>query len=78
MAIPVHVISADWTLDKESLQRIREEVFIIEQHVPREIEWDGEDEHSTHFMAINEIGEPLGCARLLPKTPGCWHWCIAT
>lgn len=67
MAIPVHVISADWTLDKESLQRIREEVFIIEQHVPREIEWDGEDEHSTHFMAINEIGEPLGCARLLPS-----------
>lgn len=67
MTIPVHVISADWTLNKESLQRIREEVFIVEQNVPREIEWDGEDEHSTHFMALNEMGEPLGCARLLPS-----------
>ncbi len=67
MAIPVHVITADWTLHRESLQRIREQVFIVEQNVPREIEWDGEDERSTHFLAVNEIGESIGCARLLPS-----------
>jgi predicted GNAT family N-acyltransferase len=62
----VHVIPADWASDREVLQAIRGEVFIEEQGVPREIEWDGEDDHAHHFLAINEAGQRIGCARLLP------------
>ncbi|MFU8817628.1 MAG: GNAT family N-acetyltransferase, partial [Pseudomonadales bacterium] len=29
--------------------------------------WDGEDEASSHFLALNAAGQPLGCARLLPS-----------
>lgn len=67
MSIELHVIKADWQTHNTALQQIREVVFIEEQNVPREIEWDGEDETSTHFLAVNELGQYIGCARLLPN-----------
>jgi predicted GNAT family N-acyltransferase len=61
-----HVVPVEWSRHREQLRWLREQVFIIEQGVPRELEWDGEDEASSHFLACNEAGQPLGCARLLP------------
>jgi predicted GNAT family N-acyltransferase len=63
----IHVVPVDWHSHREQLRWLREQVFIIEQSVPRELEWDGEDEASSHFLAVNEAGQPLGCARLLPS-----------
>jgi predicted GNAT family N-acyltransferase len=63
----VHVLTVDWPTHSEVLQAIRGEVFIEEQGVPREIEWDGQDDVSHHFLAINEAGQRIGCARLLPS-----------
>lgn len=65
MSVDVHVIAATWDEHRDILRAIREEVFIVEQEVPRSLEWDGEDSYSTHFLAINAIGEYVGCARLL-------------
>mgnify|MGYP001827159409 CR=1 FL=1 len=62
----VHVLPVDWMTHKEALQAIRGAVFIEEQGVPKEIEWDGEDDVSHHFMAINEAGQRVGGGRLLP------------
>jgi predicted GNAT family N-acyltransferase len=62
----VHVVPVEWISHREALRWLREQVFIIEQGVPRELEWDGQDEHSHHFIALNEAGQALGCARLLP------------
>lgn len=62
----VHVLPVDWKTHKEALQAIRGTVFIEEQGVPKEIEWDGEDDVAHHFMAINEAGQRVGCGRLLP------------
>ncbi len=45
---------------------IRREVFVAEQSVPEEIEIDGQDASSMHFLAVNELGQYIGCARLLP------------
>jgi len=67
MSLQTHVIEAGWDEHIETLQRIREVVFIKEQEVPKEIEWDGEDENSTHFLAVNELGQYVGCARLMPS-----------
>ena len=63
----IHVFVADWETHKETLQAIRKEVFIVEQNVPQEEEWDGLDEDSTHFLAVTEAGLYIGCARLLPS-----------
>src|SRR5262245_27217944 len=45
---------------------VRERVFIDEQKVPRELEWDEWDERSDHALALGPRGEPIGTARLLP------------
>ena len=63
----VHVIQVDWSTHQVALQKIREIVFIQEQGVPREIEWDGEDDNCDHFLAVNEAGIHIGCARLMPS-----------
>lgn len=67
MTLPTHIIRADWHDYSTALQRIRQEVFIDEQKVPRDVEWDGEDETSHHYLAINEAGQHIGCARLMPS-----------
>lgn len=63
----VHVTPVSWARHREALQRVREIVFIDEQQVPREIEWDGEDDACTHFLALTEAGQAVGCARLMPS-----------
>jgi len=46
---------------------IRHEVFVVEQHVSEEEEWDSEDQPSTHAVAYDGSGAPVGTGRLLPN-----------
>ncbi|MBR15791.1 MAG: GNAT family N-acetyltransferase, partial [Gammaproteobacteria bacterium] len=59
------VILADWETYQKELRKIREVVFIKEQSVPKEEEWDGHDEESWHFLALAGANRPIGCARLM-------------
>ncbi len=61
----IHVVPVSWSSHSLPLRKVREAVFIEEQQVPRELEWDGEDESAHHFLAINEAGQAIGCTRLL-------------
>lgn len=64
----IQVFTADWHKDNADIRRIREMVFIKEQGVTPEQEWDSDDADSTHFLACE--GEfAMGTARLLPN--GC-------
>jgi predicted GNAT family N-acyltransferase len=56
---------ADWHVDSEILRALREEVFIREQSVPVDMEWDEFDEQARHVLAIAD-GVPIGTGRLLP------------
>ena len=56
-----------WQDSERELRRIRESVFIDEQHVPESLEWDGEDDASTHFLAKDAQGQAVGCIRLMPS-----------
>lgn len=56
---------ADWATDKDALSLVRRRVFIEEQHVPEDMEWDEHDASSVHFLAESGTGEPVGCVRLL-------------
>ena len=60
----IHVRVADWQKDNAELRRIREAVFINEQQVPPELEWDSDDTDAVHFLAF-EGDFPIGTARLL-------------
>ena len=63
--MPVHAVKVEWSTHREKLRAIRARVFIEEQGVPKDLEWDGLDEGAAHFIALNEMGQPLGTARLL-------------
>jgi predicted GNAT family N-acyltransferase len=56
---------ADWQTDNPALRSIREAVFIQEQHVPIELEWDQFDEDCLHLLALDATNRPIGTARLL-------------
>ena len=57
---------ATWAADGGQLSNIRRVVFIIEQNVPQEEEWDGKDNDSWHWLASDREDVPIGTARLLP------------
>ena len=61
----VSVRPADWHVDREILLALREEVFIREQSVPTDMEWDEFDPLSRHVVASVD-GIPIGTGRLLP------------
>lgn len=56
-----------WSDHKADLTAVRQAVFIDEQGVPENLEWDGEDADSIHFLARAAEGTPIGCVRLLPS-----------
>jgi len=60
----IKVIGASWKKERGALRQIREQVFILEQGVPQNLEWDGLDEEAEHFIAYAG-GEAVGCARLI-------------
>jgi predicted GNAT family N-acyltransferase len=57
---------ANWPEDREALRLVRESVFVKEQEVPPELEWDGLDESCLHLLAEDALGRPVGTGRLLP------------
>jgi predicted GNAT family N-acyltransferase len=49
---------------------IRHEVFVQEQRIPAELEWDAADAVCLHAVALNRFGVALGTGRLLEHVPG--------
>lgn len=56
---------ADWHKNNADIRRVRDAVFVAEQSVPPELEWDAEDIDAVHFLAY-EGDFAIGTARLLP------------
>lgn len=57
----------DWTTTGSAIRAIRETVFIHEQGVPVELEWDGLDASCSHVLAWNDHGKAIGTARMQPN-----------
>ena len=49
---------------------VRTEVFIDEQKIPLEMEWDAADASAVHAVASNRFGLALATGRLLQEAPG--------
>lgn len=60
----IEIREADFAHDFEALREIRETVFIREQSVPPELEWDEYDRKALHLLAFDN-GQPIATARLL-------------
>ena len=43
-------------------------VFVVEQNIPVELEWDEWDDASLHALAASAAGDPIGTGRLLPAS----------
>ena len=52
---------------RPAIEAIRRQVFIEEQQVPEELEWDGLDEDAVHLLVTTGDGAPVATARLLPN-----------
>jgi len=63
--LDVHVIPVTWESHQSALRAIRQQVFVFEQNIPEELEFDGDDLIATHYLVLNSAGQHLGCARLL-------------
>jgi predicted GNAT family N-acyltransferase len=61
----ITMLKTTWQDSEASLRSIREAVFIREQRVPEEMEWDEFDADSIHFLALNAEQHAVGCVRLL-------------
>ena len=59
------IIETSWDEHRAELSALRERIFIGEQGVPEELEWDGADPASRHFLALDDDQQPIGCIRLL-------------
>jgi predicted GNAT family N-acyltransferase len=60
------VESGDWTRLADRSRPIRQQVFMREQGVPPELEWDEFDPNSRHALAFDAKGDSIGTGRLLP------------
>jgi YbgC/YbaW family acyl-CoA thioester hydrolase len=49
---------------------IRTEVFVQEQKIPADMEWDAADAECVHAVAYNRLGMAVGTGRLLEHVPG--------
>ena len=65
MGNPFTVSLVSWHDGEPLLRALREAVFMQEQGVPEELEWDGLDEDCRHALALSLNGEAIGCGRIL-------------
>lgn len=56
---------ANWDRDRGALRNIRTLVFVQEQAVPKDLEWDSDDAQAEHLLAVDAAFQPIGTARLL-------------
>jgi len=66
----VDVRVGPWDELGREAQKIRAAVFIDEQKIPAEMEWDAADAGCLHAVAYNRFGMPLATGRLLEHVPG--------
>lgn len=64
MMPPFVVRAVNWHASRDKLREVRRAVFIEEQKVPEELEWDDADERAYHVLALSSDGVPIGTGRL--------------
>jgi YbgC/YbaW family acyl-CoA thioester hydrolase len=66
----VTVQTGAWAQLGEHAGSVRTAVFVQEQGIPADMEWDEADKTAFHAVAYNRLGQPIGTGRLLQHAPG--------
>jgi YbgC/YbaW family acyl-CoA thioester hydrolase len=66
----VRVVTGSWKDLGTDAQRIRTEVFVEEQRIPADLEWDEDDNTAVHAIAYNRLGQAVATGRLLQLDGG--------
>ncbi len=53
-----------WRDGEPLLKSVRQVVFVEEQGIPEDLEWDGRDETCRHALALSLDGQAIGCGRI--------------
>jgi predicted GNAT family N-acyltransferase len=65
-----YIKEVSWSTHETMLRQIREQVFVIEQCVPINLEWDEHDEHAIHLLILDNLALPVACARIVDNSIG--------
>ncbi len=65
----VDLKTGTWDEFKEGAAALRTEVFVEEQEIPQELEWDEHDAKALHALVLNKLGQPVATGRLLQPQP---------
>lgn len=57
---------SNWETQRVDARAVRFDVFVVEQNIPVELEWDDLDPLCRHVVAYDEAGQAVGTGRLLP------------
>ncbi|MBS3997736.1 MAG: YbgC/FadM family acyl-CoA thioesterase [Hydrogenophaga sp.] len=60
----------DWATLGSDARALRTAVFVEEQRIPKELEWDDADPQALHAVAYNRLGQAVATGRLLPSEGG--------
>ncbi|KQT10772.1 YbgC/FadM family acyl-CoA thioesterase [Ramlibacter sp. Leaf400] len=66
----LQVRTGSWSELGQDAAAIRTRVFVQEQRIPAEMEWDEADAAALHAVAYNRLGRPVATGRLLQPSPG--------
>ncbi|HWI79388.1 MAG TPA: YbgC/FadM family acyl-CoA thioesterase [Ramlibacter sp.] len=66
----VQVRTGGWAELAGDARRIRTRVFVEEQRIAQELEWDDADAGALHAVAYNRLGQVIATGRLLQPAPG--------
>jgi predicted GNAT family N-acyltransferase len=61
---PFYVVEARLPEDLPAIYHVRRQVFVVEQGIPEQLEWDGRDDACRHALAANALRQPIGTGRL--------------
>jgi YbgC/YbaW family acyl-CoA thioester hydrolase len=65
----VDLKTGNWDELKEGAAALRTQVFVEEQEIPQELEWDEHDAKALHALVLNKLGQPVATGRLLQPQP---------
>jgi YbgC/YbaW family acyl-CoA thioester hydrolase len=66
----LQVKTGSWAELGADARRVRTEVFVNEQRIPADLEWDEADATAVHAVAYNRLGQAVATGRLLPAQDG--------
>ena len=64
MNIEYTIVHASWQKYQAEIRNIRVKVFIEEQNVPVELEWEGSDEQFHYLLVLDNSGQAIATGRI--------------